>query len=86
MVTAAFLLCAGDGAAVEKVDIISQLRGLDVPEGLQQFLGAVASEIQGLKSENKALLKEQNRTRQENIVVQAKLEQVMKNKNHMSYK
>eukprot|EP01051_Picozoa_sp_SAG22_P011004 SAG22_NODE_1024_length_5987_cov_3.799932_4_plen_623_part_00 len=51
MITAAFLLCAGGGAAAQQVDI-SQLRGLDVPEGLQQFLGAMVTKMQGLEEEN----------------------------------
>ena len=83
MVTAAFLLCAG-GSAAEKLDIGSKLRGLDVPEKLQQILGAMVTKMQGLEEENVAL---QNRTRavavelrQENTVVRAKLEQVTKDK------
>jgi hypothetical protein len=85
MVTAAFLLCAGGGAAAKKIDI-SQLEGIDVPEGLQQFLGAMVSEIQGLKSQNKVVLKEQNMTQQENIVVRAKLEQVTKDREALESK
>eukprot|EP01052_Picozoa_sp_SAG31_P048965 SAG31_NODE_10500_length_1131_cov_1.247093_1_plen_197_part_01 len=50
VVTAAFLLCAGGGAAAQKVDI-NQLKGLDVPEGLQQFLGVMVTKMQGLESQ-----------------------------------
>eukprot|EP01050_Picozoa_sp_SAG11_P031588 SAG11_NODE_9883_length_872_cov_3.011643_1_plen_176_part_00 len=62
MVTAIFLLCAGGGAA-QKVDIGNQLKGLDVPVGLQQFLGSVVKEVQQIKNENAALVKEQDRAR-----------------------
>eukprot|EP01051_Picozoa_sp_SAG22_P016405 SAG22_NODE_2310_length_2732_cov_60.443980_7_plen_171_part_01 len=63
---AVLLLCAGGGAA-QKVDINSlQLKGLDVPEGLQQFLGAMMMKVQRLENENEAL---QNRTQ----VVEAEL-------------
>ncbi|MDA8639361.1 hypothetical protein N9L31_00160 [bacterium] len=92
VVAAAFLLCAGGGAA-QKIDISDQLRGLDVPEGLQQFLGAMVTEMQGLKNENAELQKEQKRTRavevelrQDNTVVQAKLEQVTKDKEALENK
>eukprot|EP01051_Picozoa_sp_SAG22_P005804 SAG22_NODE_358_length_11759_cov_39.384563_4_plen_790_part_00 len=91
MVTAAFLICAGGGAA-QKVDI-SQLRGLDVPEGLQQFLGAMVTEMRGMEEENAKLQKEQNRTRavevelrQENAVVRAELEHVKKDKEALENK
>ena len=58
VVAAAFLLCAGGGAAgavAQKADI-SQLEGLDMPEGLQQFLGSVLTEMQEIK--NKAQIVE----------------------------
>eukprot|EP01052_Picozoa_sp_SAG31_P025290 SAG31_NODE_2209_length_6183_cov_6.782544_3_plen_923_part_00 len=59
VVAVAFLLCAGGGAA-HQVDIGSQLeQGLDVPEGLKQFLGAMVTEMRQLKKENSVL---QNRT------------------------
>eukprot|EP01051_Picozoa_sp_SAG22_P007238 SAG22_NODE_502_length_9704_cov_23.436439_5_plen_637_part_00 len=69
MVTAAFLLCAGGGAAAQTldtaqtVDIGNQLEGLDVPEGLKQFLGAMVTEMRGLKAElrNKTLVEEELR-------------------------
>eukprot|EP01051_Picozoa_sp_SAG22_P005580 SAG22_NODE_336_length_12071_cov_10.875125_1_plen_737_part_00 len=54
MITAAFLLCAGGGAAHE-VDISSQLKGLDVPEGLQQFLGAMVTKMRETEAKNEAL-------------------------------
>jgi hypothetical protein len=69
MVTAAFLLCAGGGATAQKVDIDTQLRGLDVPERLQQFLGAMVTKMQGLEEKNAKLQKEQNRAQ----VVEAEL-------------
>eukprot|EP01051_Picozoa_sp_SAG22_P022414 SAG22_NODE_5356_length_1029_cov_6.416129_2_plen_80_part_01 len=61
MVTAAFLLCAGGGAA-QTVDI-NQLKGLDVPEGLKQFLGAMVIEMRGMEVElrNKTLVEEELR-------------------------
>eukprot|EP01051_Picozoa_sp_SAG22_P023261 SAG22_NODE_5926_length_929_cov_22.368675_1_plen_285_part_10 len=65
MVTAAFLLCAGGGAAAQKVDI-NQLKGLDVPEGLKQFIGTIVTELHEVKNENAKL---QNRTQ----VVEAEL-------------
>eukprot|EP01050_Picozoa_sp_SAG11_P018800 SAG11_NODE_2899_length_2853_cov_2.525073_1_plen_705_part_10 len=58
--TAAFLLCARGGAAHQPPDI-SQLGGLDM-EGLKQFLGAMVTEMQGMKEEYKKLQYEQNRT------------------------
>eukprot|EP01051_Picozoa_sp_SAG22_P010674 SAG22_NODE_973_length_6217_cov_52.971723_3_plen_1437_part_00 len=63
MVTAAFLLCAGGGAAAQKVDISDQLKGLDVPEGLHQFLGAMVTELKEVKTElrNKTLVEEELR-------------------------
>eukprot|EP01050_Picozoa_sp_SAG11_P001295 SAG11_NODE_55_length_19449_cov_28.630135_4_plen_422_part_00 len=89
MVTAACLLCVGGGVA-QKVDISQELKGLDVPEGLQQFLGAIVTKMQGLEEENLAL---QNRTRavevelrQENTAVRAKLEQVTKDKEALENK
>eukprot|EP01052_Picozoa_sp_SAG31_P014913 SAG31_NODE_943_length_10852_cov_22.874454_4_plen_287_part_00 len=54
VVMVAFLLCPGGGAA-QKIDIGNQLEGLNVPEGLQQFLGSMMSEIQGLRNENVVL-------------------------------
>ena len=59
--------CAGGGAP-QKVDI-SQLEGLDVPEGLKQFIGTIVTELHEVKNENAVLLKGQNRTR----VVEAEL-------------
>eukprot|EP01052_Picozoa_sp_SAG31_P015756 SAG31_NODE_1021_length_10327_cov_17.940653_2_plen_610_part_00 len=59
MIAATFLLCAGGGAAAQKVDISSQLRGLNMPEGLQQFLGAMVAKMQGLEEDNAVL---QNKT------------------------
>eukprot|EP01051_Picozoa_sp_SAG22_P012746 SAG22_NODE_1354_length_4636_cov_70.001763_3_plen_175_part_00 len=68
MVTAAFLLCAGGGASHQPPDL-SELQGLDVPEGLQQFLGALVTKVQGLEEKNAKLQKEQNRAQ----VVEAEL-------------
>eukprot|EP01052_Picozoa_sp_SAG31_P004927 SAG31_NODE_210_length_20286_cov_22.684748_20_plen_61_part_00 len=58
MVTAVFLLCVGGGAAAQKLDISSQLSSLDVPEGLQQFLAAMVTKMEGLEAElrNKTLV------------------------------
>eukprot|EP01052_Picozoa_sp_SAG31_P040557 SAG31_NODE_5901_length_2264_cov_2.354273_1_plen_395_part_10 len=63
VVTVAFLLCAGGGAADQKVDISNQLSGLDVPEGLQQFLGAMVTKMQVVEAElrNKTLVEEELR-------------------------
>eukprot|EP01050_Picozoa_sp_SAG11_P041366 SAG11_NODE_18502_length_489_cov_0.905128_1_plen_96_part_10 len=62
MVTAVFLLCVGGGAAAQKLDI-SQLSSLDVPEGLQQFLAAMVTKMEGLEAElrNKTLVEEELR-------------------------
>eukprot|EP01052_Picozoa_sp_SAG31_P019754 SAG31_NODE_1454_length_8278_cov_7.030688_7_plen_861_part_00 len=54
---AAFLLCTGGSEALE-VDI-KDLKSLDVPEGLQQFLEAMVVTMQGMETENAALI---NRT------------------------
>eukprot|EP01051_Picozoa_sp_SAG22_P013805 SAG22_NODE_1591_length_4047_cov_653.834093_4_plen_212_part_01 len=81
MVTAALLLCAGGGVVAQKVDI-SQLEGLDVPEGLQQFLGVMVTKMRGLEEKNAKLQKEQNRAQ----VVEAELRgemQGLKNQNQM---
>eukprot|EP01052_Picozoa_sp_SAG31_P043347 SAG31_NODE_7191_length_1761_cov_2.515644_1_plen_370_part_10 len=51
MVAVASLLCVGGGAAAQTADIGSQLRGLDVPKGLQQFLGAMVTKMQVLESQ-----------------------------------
>eukprot|EP01050_Picozoa_sp_SAG11_P018847 SAG11_NODE_2913_length_2842_cov_109.057966_1_plen_623_part_00 len=54
MVTAAFLLCAGDSAA-QQVDIGSQLKGLDVPEGLKEIIGSMMLEMRELKNETQTV-------------------------------
>eukprot|EP01050_Picozoa_sp_SAG11_P011744 SAG11_NODE_1266_length_5342_cov_4.156369_3_plen_663_part_00 len=82
MVTAALLLCAGGGAAAQKVDI-NQLKGLDVPEGLKQFLGSMVIEMRGMEDKAHAVEIE---LRQKNALVQAKLEQVTKDKEALENK
>eukprot|EP01051_Picozoa_sp_SAG22_P017438 SAG22_NODE_2690_length_2307_cov_46.005435_1_plen_633_part_10 len=61
---AVLLLCAG-GSAAHSLDI-SQLKGVDVPEGLKQFIGTIVTELHDVKNENAEL---QNRTQ----VVEAEL-------------
>ena len=48
-------LCAGDGVVAEKVDINSQLRGLDVPEGLKEVIVSMVTEVDELKKDRDAL-------------------------------
>eukprot|EP01052_Picozoa_sp_SAG31_P019609 SAG31_NODE_1437_length_8339_cov_26.148058_7_plen_371_part_00 len=93
LVTVAFLLCAGGGAAAQKVDISSQLRGLDL-EGVKQVISAMHEDLQNktlvddelrgeirwLKADREAF---QNKTRvmeAENTAVRAELEQVKREK------
>eukprot|EP01051_Picozoa_sp_SAG22_P011064 SAG22_NODE_1038_length_5890_cov_5.432050_3_plen_1101_part_00 len=71
MVTVVFLLCVGGGAVAQKLDN-SQLSSLDVPEGLQQFLAAMVTKMEGLEAENKA--------------VRAELQQVKKDKDALQNK
>eukprot|EP01050_Picozoa_sp_SAG11_P027708 SAG11_NODE_7125_length_1175_cov_3.302752_1_plen_272_part_10 len=78
MVTAALLCARGAGAA--QPPYASQLGDLDVPEGLKQIIGSIATEVQGLRTESGAL---HSRTeaveaelRQEKMAVRATLEVV----------
>eukprot|EP01051_Picozoa_sp_SAG22_P003871 SAG22_NODE_196_length_15552_cov_971.604543_3_plen_537_part_00 len=57
LIFAAVLLLNAGGGAAHSPDI-SQLRGLAVPEGLQQFLGEVVAEVQGLKDRTRVVEQE----------------------------
>eukprot|EP01051_Picozoa_sp_SAG22_P007823 SAG22_NODE_565_length_9046_cov_142.250475_11_plen_163_part_00 len=59
IVTAFFLFSAGGGVVAQKVDI-SQLEGLDVPEGLKEIIGGMYAEFQA-ELRNKTLVEEELR-------------------------
>eukprot|EP01052_Picozoa_sp_SAG31_P049515 SAG31_NODE_10884_length_1087_cov_1.907895_1_plen_293_part_10 len=73
MVAVAFLLCAGGGATAQKVDIDTQLRGLDVPEGLKEVISVMHADFQNqLEAERVEKAALQNRTQAVEAALQSK--------------
>jgi hypothetical protein len=72
VVVALFVVaCAGGGVAQPD---ISHLRGLDIPEGLKQFIGSMMTDIDELKKDRGALQNKTQVVQSENVALRADMQ------------
>ena len=71
MVALFVVACAGGGVAQPD---ISHLGGLDIPEGLKQFIGSMMTEIDELKKDRGALQNKTQVVQSENVALRADMQ------------